>query len=124
MVRMALVVDDSMLIRHTITRFLEERGFAVESAANGQEAMEVLRTLSPDLIITDLQMPKMNGMEFITQLKSSPLTAGIPIVILQGKPTSEQRQVAEVRADCAIYKDIDIVAQLDKALKLTMGNGC
>ena len=50
----ALVVDDSMLIRHAVCRFLEERGFAVESATNGVEALEVLTTFFPDIIITDL----------------------------------------------------------------------
>ena len=66
----ALVVDDSMLIRHTVCRFLEERGFAVESATNGQEALETLKRVRPDIIITDIQMPKMNGSELITAVKS------------------------------------------------------
>src|SRR2546421_1017793 len=85
MPRVALVVDDSMLIRHTVCRFLEERGFAVESATNGKEALEILNTVLPHLIITDMQMPKMDGTELITSLKSAPVTANIPIVILQGK---------------------------------------
>jgi len=67
----ALVVDDSMLIRHTVCRYLEERGFAVETAANGQEALETLKRQHPDLIITDMHMPKMGGSEFITALKSN-----------------------------------------------------
>jgi len=50
----ALVVDDSMLIRHTVCRFLEERGFTVESASNGQEALEELKRAQPDIIITDI----------------------------------------------------------------------
>ena len=68
----ALVVDDSMIIRHTVCRFLEERGFAVESAANGREALEALERMNPDLIITDLQMPKMDGGELIEALKNRP----------------------------------------------------
>ena len=62
----ALVVDDSMLIRHTVCRFLEERGFTVESATNGQEALEALKRIRPDIVITDMQMPKMDGSELIT----------------------------------------------------------
>ena len=62
----ALVVDDSMLIRYTVCRFLEERGFAVESATNGVEALEVLARVRPNLIVTDMQMPKMTGSELIT----------------------------------------------------------
>ena len=45
----ALVVDDSMLIRHTVCRFLEERGFAVEAASNGLDALETLKRIRPDL---------------------------------------------------------------------------
>jgi CheY-like chemotaxis protein len=67
----ALVVDDSMLIRHTVCRYLEERGFTVETATNGQEALEAIKRLLPDLIITDMQMPKMGGAELITALKSN-----------------------------------------------------
>jgi len=81
----ALVVDDSMLIRHTVCRYLEERGFAVETAANGQEALETLKRLLPDLIITDMHMPKMGGTEFITALKSNAETASIPIVVVSSK---------------------------------------
>src|ERR1700727_2297331 len=55
MSKLALVVDDSMLIRYTVSRFLEERGFAVESATNGAEALEVVSRMQPDLIFTDMQ---------------------------------------------------------------------
>ncbi len=51
MARKALVVDDSMLIRHTVCRFLENRGFEVQSASNGLEALEVLASHLPDIII-------------------------------------------------------------------------
>jgi CheY-like chemotaxis protein len=121
MPKVALVVDDSMLIRHTVCRFLEERGFAVESATNGQEALEILRSVLPHLIITDMQMPKMDGNELITSLKSAPVTANIPIVILQGKKNHSDPD-AETRANYVIYKDIDIVAQLGRALAVTLGS--
>ena len=57
----ALVVDDSMLIRYTVCRSLEERGFTVESATNGVEALQILERVHPDVIVTDMQMPKMSG---------------------------------------------------------------
>ena len=118
----ALVVDDSMLIRHTVCRFLEERGFTVESATNGVDALEMLANLHPDLIITDLQMPKMTGSELITALKNKQETAKIPIVILAGKQTmAPQETPKERRADFIIYKDIDIEAQLGKALATALG---
>jgi CheY-like chemotaxis protein len=111
----ALVVDDSMLIRHTVCRFLEERGFAVESATNGQEALESLKRRRPDIIITDMDMPKMSGSELITALKSHPDTANIPVVIVAGKQSGFEKK--EQRANFAIFKDIDIEDQLAKALE-------
>ena len=115
MARVALVVDDSMLIRHTVCRFLEERGFSVESASNGQEALEALKRVRPDIIITDMQMPRMNGGEFITALKSQPATANIPVVIVAGRQSGFDE--SEERAQLAIFKDIDIETQLAKALE-------
>ena len=115
----ALVVDDSMLIRYTVCRFLEERGFAVESATNGLEALQILERVRPDLIVTDMQMPKMSGTELITAVKKNPETAGIPIIIVAGRASGFDEQ--EKRANFAIYKDIDIQAQLEKALDAVMG---
>jgi twitching motility two-component system response regulator PilH len=117
----ALVVDDSMLIRYTVCRSLEERGFVVESATNGVEAMQILERVRPDLIVTDMQMPKMSGSELITELKKNPSTANIPIIIVAGRASGFDEK--EKRADFAIYKDIDIQAQLGKALDAVMGKG-
>jgi CheY-like chemotaxis protein len=116
---LALVVDDSMLIRYTICRFLEGRGFSVESATNGLEALDVLARTQPDLIVTDMQMPKMSGGELITELKKNPETASIPIIIVAGRASGFDEK--EKRANFAIYKDIDIQAQLEKALDAAMG---
>ncbi|HSE49108.1 MAG TPA: response regulator [Terriglobales bacterium] len=121
MSRVALVVDDSMLIRHTVCRFLEERGFTVESATNGVQALELMSDLSPDIIITDMQMPKMDGTELISRLKENPETANIPIVILAGKATGAD-SAHEARADYIIFKDIDIETQLQKALVSALGD--
>jgi CheY-like chemotaxis protein len=118
--RVALVVDDSMLIRHTVCRFLEERGFAVESATNPVEALEILTRVEPHVIITDMQMPRMSGSEFITALKADPGTASIPIVILAGRQSGFQD--SEKRANYAIFKDIDIEAQLQLALTAALGS--
>lgn len=115
----ALVVDDSMLIRHTVCRFLEERGFKVEAASNGEEALAVLRRTHADVIITDMQMPKMDGAELIRALKSQTATAHIPIVVVAGRRTGFEE--GEKYGDFAIYKDIDITDQLEKALEKTFG---
>jgi CheY-like chemotaxis protein len=119
MSKVALVVDDSMLIRYTVCRFLERRGFAVESATNGAEALDVLSRVRPDLIVTDLQMPKMSGGELITALKSKAETAGIPIIIVATRASGFDQ--SEKCANFAISKDIDIEAQLARALDALLG---
>jgi len=111
----ALVVDDSMLVRHTVCRFLEARGYEVESSTNGAEALQMVGCVHPDIIITDMIMPRMTGPELITALKSNPTTASIPIVIVAGRGSAADAR-NESRANYVIYKDIDVVAQLEKAL--------
>ena len=119
MSKVALVVDDSMLIRYSVCRFLEKHGFAVEAATNGAEALEMLTRLHPALIVTDIRMPKMSGSELITALKSKPETAGVPIIIVAAEVGGTDKP--EKRADFAIYKDIDIDSQLTKALDAVFG---
>src|ERR1700730_2297161 len=109
-----LVVDDSMLIRYTVCRFLEGRGFEVQSATNGLEALKILERVHPDLIVTDMQMTKMSGSELITALKKNPETAGIRIIMVAARASGFDEK--ETRANFAIYKDIDIEGQLEKAL--------
>src|SRR5215472_4327209 len=116
MTPIALVVDDSMLIRHTVCRYFERRGFGVESATNGAEALELLKNFRPDIIITDLKMPKMDGHQFIKELKSGPQTSSIPIVVLAGRKGGNDCMDG-TRADYIIFKDIDIESQLQQVLK-------
>ncbi|HEU5233879.1 MAG TPA: response regulator [Terriglobales bacterium] len=114
-IRRALVVDDSMLIRHTVRRLLEKYGFEVESASNGLDALRVLSRLRPSVIFTDLEMPKMNGHQLIGSLKSKAETFDIPIVVLSAK-----RSPDEPRADICMKKEADIHAELLKVLELTL----
>ena len=115
----AFVVDDSMLVRHTVCRFLEERGFTVTAVSNGQEAIEELEHLHPSLIVTDIKMPKVDGTQLITALKENPQTSKIPIIIVAGRQSGFER--TEKRADFVIYKDIDVESQLMKALTAVFG---
>ena len=120
MSKVALVVDDSMLIRYSLCRFLETRGFVVEAAVNGADAMELLARVRPDLIVTDMRMPKMSGSEFITALKSQEETSWIPVIVVTSKANGSCQP--DERAEFVIYKDIDVEVQLDAALEAVMGN--
>jgi CheY-like chemotaxis protein len=120
MSKVALVVDDSMLIRYSLCRFLETRGFAVEAAVNGAEAVELLGRIRPDLIVTDMRMPKMSGSDLITALKSKDETSRIPVIVVTSKANGSCQP--DQRAEFVIYKDIDVEVQLDAALEALMKN--
>ena len=110
-----------MLIRHSVCRFLEERGFVVESATNGVEALQVLGNFVPDIIITDLSMPRMNGVELVSRIRQLAVFADTPILVLAAR-----RSASELTTDmpsgtaAVIFKDIDIEAQLGRALDATL----
>jgi len=113
----ALVVDDSMLIRHSVCRFLEERGFIVESATNGVEALEVLNNFVPDVIISDLSMPRMGGAELISRIRKIEVFSNTPIIVLAAHGSTTE-MIAEWPSGAAavIFKDINIEEQLGRAL--------
>src|SRR5271166_6773902 len=104
--RVALVVDDSMLIRHTVCRHLEERGFRVDTATNGAEALAMIPGLRPDVIITDLLMPEMGGRELITRIRGNPELASTPVIVVAAKIKANY-EPEETRADFIVYKDIE-----------------
>ena len=84
-----------------------------------EEALEALKRVRPDVIITNIQMPTMSGTELITAVKSDPALAGIPIVIVAGKQSGFEQ--TEKRANFMIFKDINIEAQLAKAIDVVLG---
>jgi CheY-like chemotaxis protein len=113
----ALVVDDSMLIRHSVCRYLEERGFIVESATNGAEALVLLEHFVPDIIITDLSMPRMGGAELVSRIRQMEVFAGTPILVLASRRSaSGLPNDLPPGAAAIIYKDIDMEMQLGFAL--------
>ena len=94
-----LVVDDDTDIRETLAQILEFEGFRVVCACNGQDAMDQLVNIKPNLILLDLMMPVMNGYEFRQAQKAKPEIAGIPVIILSADGNVQQKAaVADVRA--------------------------
>jgi PAS domain S-box-containing protein len=77
-----LVIDDEPSIRQLLRQELELQNYQVEEASNGIQALEQIRTHPPDLIILDVMMPKMSGLDLAAILKANPETANIPIIIL------------------------------------------
>ncbi len=80
-----LVIDDSTIVRVILAEYLESSGFEVIEAIDGIEAIEQIQNHRPDLVITDIVMPRMNGYELCRWIKSDPRTKGIPVMMCTAK---------------------------------------
>jgi two-component system OmpR family response regulator len=80
-----LVVEDEEGIRSFMRAYLESENFNVLEASNGKEGLEVLSKEKPDLIITDIMMPVMDGVEFFKEVRNQPETKDIPVIMLTVK---------------------------------------
>lgn len=87
--RRVLVVDDEQDVRDYLTAALEDAGFEVETAADGQEAMEAVRRNPPDLISLDLVMPRHSGAKFYRDLQKDAKLHKIPVMIVTGHARDE-----------------------------------
>lgn len=91
MTRTILTIDDSKAVRDMILFTLEPEGFAVVGAENGAEGLERMRAARPAMVITDLNMPVMNGLDFIAAARAETTGAGIPIVMLTTESAPEMK---------------------------------
>jgi CheY-like chemotaxis protein len=76
-----LVVDDDQGVREAMTELLQIEGFAVIAAANGRDALELMKVENPSLVLLDLVMPVTNGWEFLRYRKAQPSLAKIPVIV-------------------------------------------
>lgn len=83
-----LIVDDEPDVRHILRRIFEKAGYDVAEAIHGAAALDEMNGEHPDLVVTDLMMPVMDGNELIEALRADPRTARIPILSLTGNPAS------------------------------------
>jgi two-component system sensor histidine kinase and response regulator WspE len=90
--RRILVVDDSPLTRELVASLLESVGYDTLMAADGMEALEVLGGNPVDLVVSDLEMPRVDGLELTRRLKAHPQHQGLPVVILTTRGGEEDRQ--------------------------------
>ncbi|MFN4238076.1 MAG: response regulator [Vogesella sp.] len=82
MKKIILIVDDSALLRQISSEALTEAGYKVVQAANGQEGLQQLDLIMPALIVSDLNMPVMNGLEFIRALRQRPALKQLPVIMV------------------------------------------
>jgi CheY-like chemotaxis protein len=114
-----LLVDDNEMNRDALCRRLQRRGFEVEVATDGVEGLERVEAAPPDLILMDLSLPRMDGLELTRRLKAAPATASIPIVALTAHATRDDLERA-LAAGCDDFdtKPVDFTRLLDKIARL------
>jgi CheY-like chemotaxis protein len=100
-----LVVDDEDLVRRVIGTLLRRAGFEVDEARDGLEALGCIQAATPDLVLTDLDMPRCSGEELCTAIKSDHATTHIPVLLMTGGQADESRMRA---AGCSaiLYKPL------------------
>jgi chemosensory pili system protein ChpA (sensor histidine kinase/response regulator) len=90
-----MVVDDSVSIRQVVSRLMEDQGWKVRTAKDGIDALDRLNESRPDLIVLDIEMPRMNGYEFLGALKAQVGFEDIPVVMLTSRTATKHRDKAK-----------------------------
>ena len=122
--RRILLVDDESTILTVVRKRLEISGFAVAIAADGFEALAKARVERPDLIVLDLMMPKMDGLQVCAEIKQDPRCRGIPVVIFTGKGTEVDADVCRrLGVDAYVHKADGTANLLREISRLLPPNG-
>jgi two-component system chemotaxis response regulator CheY len=117
-----LIVDDSSVMRKIVERSLRQAGLdplVVHEAGSGVEGLDVLRTARVNLILTDINMPTMDGLEFVRQLRAQHLAEGVPVVMITTESSEEHvRQAIQAGARGYIRKPFTAEQVKERVLPL------
>lgn len=117
-----LLVEDAPFLRYAFSRLLRMQGYDVKEANDGQEALDCLADFSPHLVLTDLMMPVMGGVELISHIRANPATSHLPVVAITADATDQAEQLArKAGAVDVITKPIDLPSLLDRLRVLVPG---
>jgi CheY-like chemotaxis protein len=114
-----LLVEDAPFLRYAFGRLLRLQGFDVREAHDGQDALQCLDEFHPQLVLTDLMMPVMSGLELISRLRDRPDTAAVPIVAITADATTQaEEQARQAGAADFITKPVDLPELLQRLRNL------
>jgi DNA-binding NarL/FixJ family response regulator len=103
-----LLVDDEPGLRQAVQAYLEDDGFTVHAASNAQEGWDLLQRISPDLVISDIMMPQVDGYQFLKQVREDPRFQSLPVVFLTARGmTSDRIQGYNAGCDAYLSKPFD-----------------
>jgi chemosensory pili system protein ChpA (sensor histidine kinase/response regulator) len=118
-----MVVDDSLTVRRITSRLLAREGFDVLTAKDGIEALELLDAETPDVILLDIEMPRMDGFEFTRTIKGNPERSRIPIVMITSRTAEKHRSRAkDLGVDLYLgkpFQEEELLKHLREMLALT-----
>jgi DNA-binding response OmpR family regulator len=127
MAQRILVVDDDPTIVRLLTVNLEMEGFQVLTASNGREALEAVARERPDLVLLDVMMPVLDGLEVVGRLRRDPVTADLPVILLSAKAQeSDIRHGMGAGADEYVTKPFDpseLIETIGRVLRARRGGG-
>ena len=117
-----LLADDSITIQKVVELVLAEEDFQIKSVSNGEDALNLLDTFKPDIVLADIEMPKVNGYNLCEKIKKNPLTSHVPVILLAGafEPIDEEL-AREVGADDSVIKPFEsqeLISKINAALTL------
>ena len=107
-----LLVDDSKFLRMANERALSKAGFEVSTAADGEEALQVVNDKPPDIILLDMMLPKMSGPDVLKALKANPATMDIPVIVLTSLSQRNEEKLLSEGAAAYLEKS---TLELDKS---------
>jgi CheY-like chemotaxis protein len=115
MAKRVLVVDDDRVIQQLLEVNLELEGYeVVATASDGREALDKIHELKPDIVILDVMMPKMDGLEVTKRLRADPATAKIPVILLSARAQDmDIREGLDIGASAYLTKPFDPVELLE-----------
>ncbi|QNP31026.1 response regulator transcription factor [Cylindrospermopsis curvispora] len=103
-----LLVDDEPGLREAVKEYLQESGFGVRVASNAREGWELIQQNTPDLVISDVMMPQVDGYQFLKQLRDDPQLASLPVIFLTAKGmTGDRIQGYQAGVDAYLPKPFD-----------------
>lgn len=118
---LVMVVDDSITMRKVTGRVLERHEYEVATAKDGVDALEKLHERVPDLMLLDIEMPRMDGYELATQMKSDPRLRDVPIIMITSRTGDKHRQRAfDIGVDRYLgkpYQEAELLAQIGEVLE-------
>ncbi len=115
-----LVVDDSLSVRKSLVQLVSDAGYNVKAAKDGLEAIALLKDFMPGVILTDLEMPNMNGLELTSHLRARPDTRELPVIMITSRSMDKHRKQAELAGVSVYltkpYTDTDLLGHIHSAI--------